>query len=437
MATIASTILILTALPALAGEATPSTNPVTLEHVLERAVARASTDEVRQEVAQGQVKLLEALGKTRIELRPSLGLFAFSNPVLLATNIGTGLLFNRRTAPPASTLEAAHFDVLAAEVRTEAARVQARTEASRLYFDLLEKQEMATKSQRLLAQRKERSGNIAGLLQASRITRAEKLAYDQDLLDLEWRWLDAETRRKQTAAELALLMGEPEHAATLRVMGVPTLRHGMDPTLLSADGLVKLALSRRKEVALLREKIDRLETGVKSGRPVRIEMGNAGFARVSNTPGLASDAARGILLGGNTGRGEITLNIPLRHTGEKEAEEVLRKTRVRLLETEIERIEEGIRYQVVQLRNVVESSADRIRLASLRLENARHMQETVEARLTQGLAQPVAVSQAEQSVLEAEWSVAQAQTIRNQMVYHLLAVCGLDVGQAAAEVSQR
>lgn len=441
---IASTILILAAaLPVYAGqaaappEAVLPQEAVSLEQVLERAVSRASTDEVRQEVAQGQVKLLEALGKTRIELRPTLGLFAFSNPVLLATNIGTGLLFNRRTAPPASALEAAHFDVLAAEVRAEAARVQARTEASRLYFDLLEKQEMASKSRRLLAQRKERSGNIAGLLQASRITRAEKLSYDQDLLDLEWRWLDAETQRKHVAAELALVMGEPERAGTLRVMGVPELRSGMDPVSLSADGLVRLALSRRKEVSLLREKIERLEVGVKAGRPVRIEMGTAGFSRVSNSPGLASDAARGILLGGNTGRGEITLNIPLRHTGEKEAEEVLRKTRVRLLEREIERIEEGIRYQVVQLRNVVETSSERIRLAAARLDNARRMQETVEARLTQGLVQAVAVSHAEQSVLEAEWGMAQAQTVRNQMVYHLLAICGMDVGQTSFEISKR
>ena len=118
--------------------------------VLQKATARARTEDARIEMANGNLKLLEALGKWRIELRPSLGLFAFSNPMLLATNLGSSLLLNRRTAPTAHALQGARFDALAAEVQAESLRVRTRIEAAHCYFDLLAKQQMAERAAELL-----------------------------------------------------------------------------------------------------------------------------------------------------------------------------------------------------------------------------------------------------------------------------------------------
>ena len=53
---------------------------------------------VALQLARSQAQYLETQNKTRVELRPSLGLLSFSNPLLLAANLGSGLMIGKRGA---------------------------------------------------------------------------------------------------------------------------------------------------------------------------------------------------------------------------------------------------------------------------------------------------------------------------------------------------
>ncbi len=417
--TLLTAVIVLTG--ALAGNLPAARLP--LEEVLRSAVATAKIEEARLELARSNLHYLEALNKTRIELRPSLGLFAFSNPVLLAANLGSGLLFNRRTAPGPAAMQSARFDALAAEVSAENLKVRVQLEAARGYFDLLGKQQAAELALRTLDARRARSGAMDRMLEAARITSAEKLSYEQELLELETVWLNAETERKSSAARLALLVGMPEAGNRLAVTDV-------DPKILPAveavpdvEHLLTLALQHRGESKLLTEKLEALEQS-KGRRRGPLESVSTGYSFITNKTGtrdLAND-----LLGGNTGRAEITLNIPLRKTGEREALDAVTAARVHLLQLEMQSMESAMRLEVTELQDAAESSVQRERLALRRLELAKKSAEVVRTRAETGLAPLMSAWASEQAVLTAETSYLQAEYERKSDLYALLVVCGVD-----------
>ena len=192
------------------------------------------------------------------------------------------------------------------------------------------------------------------------------------------------------------------------------------------------ALVNRVEVRLLQEKIAALSRQRVGEKKVRIETGGVGFARVSNSPGLVSEGARGTLLGGNTGRSDFGLSISLRDTGEKKAQEQLHAARIRVLELELRNLEDTIRGEVAALENEVGASGERLKLASRRLDLARLAHQVMEARVEGGLAEPSARAYSEQRMLAAHWIEVRAANERKASVFTLLTISGLDPESPAA-----
>lgn len=402
-----------------------------LEEVLRAAVSTAQAGEARLDLARTNLHYLETLDKWRFELRPSLGLFAFSNPALLATNLGTGLLLNRRTAPGPAAMDNARFDALAAEVSSENLKVRVQLDAARAYFDLLGKQQVARLASETLDLRRGKGGEVERFLAANRITSAEKLAFQEDLLDLETSWLNAESERKAASARLALLMGKPEIAGTLTVADVDPVVLAVADTVPAVENLVKLALQHRAESKLMREKLGALERSRTPRKKVAVETAGAGYSYIGNRSGLANTLDSNIL-GGNTGRGELTLNIPLKDTGERAAHDAVTAARAKLLRLEIAAMEDSVRVELVQLQDAAGSNLEKLRLATRRLDLARKAAEVAKARAEAGLAPLTTTWSADHSLLRAESAYMLAEYERKSSLYALLVVCGVDQPAASA-----
>lgn len=406
----------------LAGE---QHQPLRLEQVISAALATAKMGEARLELAKSNLRYLEALNKTRIELRPTLGIFAFSSPALLATNLGSGLLFNRRTAPGPAAMDNARFDALAAELSSESAKVRVQLDATRAFFDLLGKQKIAALAAQALSHRRTRRGEIDQFLEASRITTVDQLAWEQELIDSESAWLNAECDRKSSATRLGVLIGQTSEAAGLVVAEPDFSQVDGGNTIPDLERLVTLAVQRRSESKLMNDKLIALRDTGKAPRKVSIDTLNTGYGYISNKAGISNALTSGVL-GGNTGRGELTLNIPLRDNGEKPAHDAVTAARTKLLELEMSALEESMRVELADLRDAAAASIERVRLASKRLELARRAAQVIQARVENGLAALPANWSADQAVLIAESAYMEAEYERRFRLYALTVVCGLD-----------
>ncbi|MBI4876677.1 MAG: TolC family protein [Acidobacteria bacterium] len=408
-----------------AGGIARAAEPVRLEEVLRIAVARAKADDARLRVAQGNLHLLESLNKTRIEFSPSLGLFAFSNPLLLAANIGGGLLFNRRTAPSPVTIQSARLDVVEAELASAALRVRTEIEAARLYFALLEKQQVAARTRDLRQAQLPRLIQADTLLETGRITAVDRLACEQEALDLEWHAVETEAQRKLAAVQLAVLMGMPERAGNLAVEDEEVMNVSGDRPLPPVEQLLRSALAFRTESRLMRERIESLARQL--APPGRVQLGSfsASSVHAADTLGGLANTATGTLLRGNAARTEFNFRISLRDTGEKAAAQELIAARVRMLEFAAAEMEDGIRAEILLVESSLTAGAEKLRIASRRLELARQAQQLVAARVQYGLADVSARQLVERSLLEAETGYAQAACERKANLFALLALCGL------------
>src|SRR5262245_7952942 len=74
--------------------------PLRVEEVLRSSAAKVEKENTRVPLLEAHVQLLKSMAKRRLEFRPNLGLFSFSNPLLLAATIGSGLTYaNSRVSP--------------------------------------------------------------------------------------------------------------------------------------------------------------------------------------------------------------------------------------------------------------------------------------------------------------------------------------------------
>ena len=395
-----------------------------LEDVLTAAVTKAKVEDARLELARNTLSFLDTQNRLRVELRPNLNVFAFTNPALLATSLGGGLLFNRRTAPGFAAMDSARFDTLAAEVNAETLKVRVQLEAARAYFDLLERQQVVKISAEILVARREGAASIERLLKAARITDADKLAYEQELLDLELRSVDAEAERRSASSRLALLIGAEDPGADIAVE--ETEIRDSRQQVPELDRLFALALAHRGESRLLRGKAAALRG--QSGAPKRatVEAASAGYGFVKNNAVGVSNVLENAILGGHSGRGDLSLTIPLRNIGEKAAHDAVTSARIRLLELEISAMEDSVRGEVAVLRDAAASTIDRQRLAERKLELARRSAEVVHARAENGLAPVSATAGADAGVLAAQSAYARAVCQRKAALYALMVACGVD-----------
>jgi len=409
--------------------------PVTLKQALSAAVAKARTDDARTEVAASQLRLLEANNKWKVELRPSLGMFAFSNPALLAANVGAGLLMGKRGAPSPITLANARFDVLAAELSSERLRVKTEIETTRAFFDLLEKQQIAVQVKQTVEARRGRLGLLDKMLNASRVTMIDKVSYEQDLLELENQQIEMEMQRKLAAVQLATLMGRLETADQLEVDDVSISKASYTRELPPMEKLMESALVYRRESQMLKEKIEALRTQAGMHKAVNVESVSGGYSYLANGAAGLANSARSGLLGGNSGQGALNISIPLRNTGEKQAERELLDARIRALELETRSMEEGLRGELLSMRSIVQASVDRLGLAGRKLELARMKKNMVNVRAENGLGGFAAANSAEEAALQAQASFVQALCARKTSLFTLMVICGLQDQSEAVQVA--
>lgn len=405
--------------------AQPTTPPVTLKEALRTAVAKARADDARSEVAASQLRLLEANNRWKIELRPSLGMFAFSNPALLAANVGAGLLMGKRNAPSPMTLANARFDVLAAELSAERLRIKTEIETARAFFDLLEKQQIALQVKQAVSMRQQKLGTVEKLLNASRVTMVDKVSFEQDLLQLQDQQIEMDMQRKLAAVQLAALMGRLDTAEELEVEDVSIAKVSLGQSLPPVEKMFESALVYRRESQLLRERIESLREQAGMQKTVKLESVSAGYSYLANgATGLANSARAG-LLGGNTGQGALNLAIPLRNTGEKQAEREVLAARIRALELETRSMEETLRAELLSMRSIVQASIGRLSLADRKLELARMKTNMVNVRAENGLGGFAAANSAEESALQAQAGLVQALCARKTSLFTLMVICGL------------
>ena len=270
--------------------ASSALRPLSLSEALRLAVARAKADDARGEVAASQLRLLEANNKWKVELRPSLGMFAFSNPAVLAANIGSGLLMGRRNAPSTIAMAGARFDVLAADLAAERLRIRTEIETSRAFFDLLEKQQIARQMQQAVSSRQERVKDMERMLNVSRVTAVDQINFQQELLDLQQQMVDMEMQRRLASVQLASLLGRLESAEELEVEDVAIKTVGFGATLPPVEKLFTSAMVFRRESQLLNGRIDDLRQ--KAGmHKVTVESVSGWYSYLANsTAGVANDS---------------------------------------------------------------------------------------------------------------------------------------------------
>lgn len=369
---------------------------LTLENVVRLAVDRARTEDARADLAKRQLQYLQELDKPKWELRPVLNLFAISNPMLLATGLGASMPWNRRNAPGPVVLQGARFDALESEIAAETLKIRVVMDASRDYFQLLEKQTMSRQAQALFAQRTRRGGDLELLLAASRITLADKTTFEQELIDLEWQMVELEEQRRVAATRLGAWLGQT--AADLEVSEEEPVNGRWNQPTAAASRLMTAAFANRAEPKLLREKIEALRKTRAKGSRVSVTAGQIDFG----------------------------VSLPLKKNGEADALKEVDAARIRLLELELNRQEETIAVGVAELEAAAAANLEKMKLARRKLALAQNMVTTVQARVGSGLAPQMALLPVERSLLEAQWTQARADVARKSSVQALVAACGLN-----------
>lgn len=365
---------------------------LTLSAAVEAAGRRAKQEKLRLDLAQAQVRMLEAMNRTRVDFRPGFSLFSFTNPLLLATSIGSGFSIGKPNAPSPFTLHNAWFEVLEAELAAEKARVRAEGEAVRAYFRLLEKQQLSGRAKSLAASVEGYGLEAERLLREARITELDRLQTSQRILDLKSAAIEAESARRDAAIRLASLTGM-EDFERLRVPD-ETSQPSRD---LHQAGKIEAIWGNRGDLRLLRDRAGDLRRMKARRSPGNVQVG---FGRVSGVRGSRA-AANNFLLGGNTGRIDFNLGFPLTRTGEKEAANEVLDVRLKMIEAEIERLEQDVRTELMTLRSAAAAAEERAGLAHQRWLNASKARELIAARVDAGLESRPALLSGDLAAFEA------------------------------------
>lgn len=424
-----ATVLILAALPVGAA------GPLRLQDAVRLAVEKSQTENARTSLAQSQLKLLEAQSKWKLELRPSLGLFSFSNPGILAASVGSGLLMQRFSAPSALTMRNAQLDLLAAEVGAERIRVDAEIQAGHAFFDLLERQQVAGMLRASILQRQKHQDELERLVKAGRMTALEPVAAQMQLLDLEQQLIEVEDQRRVAAIRLAALIGEPDLAASLVLEEAASEKQWLLAGIPEVEALLQQAFAVRPEVALLRQRLHEMEAQLGPSRPVRLESAGGGYAYVSEATGILGNGLKGALMGGNTGRTELNLAIPLRKTGEKEAGNAVVAARIRLVAIELDRLHQQVQNELLTARSRAVAAQMRRTIARKRMELAEQHAAMLTLRAEGGLAGEQEALQAGLRAMAARVELVQADNREQAAQFALRVICGRTGAEQQARVA--
>lgn len=398
---------------------------ITIDEVVRRAEEHAGRDHaLKVAVAASQEQLVEAQSKFRLDLRPRLALFAFSNPALLATSLGTGLLLGRNTPPP-WVRQHARLDRIAAEIAAQRALAVARREAQRAFFHCAVLQQSADSQAELLRERRMESALLVGKVQTGEMTNSAVIAAEDGMVSLELQWKQTEYERMQAAIRLAALMGRQETAGSLRTADLPL---DQPSTAMPTSGaLYRLAFRKSDTVSSLKARIGKERELLVRDRRLGGTALSLGYAHMNDgagsTVGLGSG---GFLLGGHTMTIDLGFRISLRKTGEAEAIATGIAARIAGLEQELVRWEMDARQEIEALRALAVFSREKAQLASRRLRLAEQTLLIATEREKAGLAPSETVSAARTALGNVRGEHRQAQSEERVRWGELLFAAGVD-----------
>ncbi len=407
--------------------------PLRVEQVLKSSASKVERENTRVPLLEANLQLLKSMAKRRLEFRPNLGLFSFSNPLLLAATIGSGLTYqNSRVSP--QTLEAAAHELLAARIGLERSKVRAQIDAARAFFDLLEKQESekARCDASALRDRQERTVR-QGLVSGS-LTALDVASFRNVVLDAEGACSEAKAQRKLASFRLASVLGDEEAAAEPAADPEFKLADYRQPVPVE-NVFHDMAFRFREDVQWIDREIASLKQSAKPTIKSRLAAVPASidYRYVSKTAQAASSA--GTLLGGNTLHLQMPWAIPLTKTNEREAEQTLSAARILALEAEARTQRREIRQEINAMVVEAQAARGRIELARRKRDLAVESQQLLAARVEAGLTGGDALLSTpalEAAVRESESTINLANNRWKATLYSLYVACGVREQHEAA-----
>jgi hypothetical protein len=354
-----------------------------LRDILRLTAQKIDQDDSSVKNARLELEMLEALNKTRVELRPQLSLLSFSNPLLLAASLGGSLSINRRTAPTPANMELARLGVVEAEIQHASRRINAQIDVIHQFFILAQAQGLATQSCETWQQEKAGRERVERLVALNRMTKLDVIQFDQEMIDLESDCAEAGSQARSAAltlgklAGITIATGNAELAvADLRTVAIPS-------ALPPVDSLLKRLFETREELKDLPEHIAQLASPHRAAK-LQFDSFSVGYGYLKNVVG-ETPLTNQYLLGGNITHLDGGFYLPLRNTGADAATRSFLQARFEGLQHDLEAVK-------FTLRNEVEMDAERTSIASARLKIAREraalaseVQTVVAVRKSQGL----------------------------------------------------
>jgi outer membrane protein TolC len=402
---------------------------LTLDQVVRRARDRARQEEglkVAQAIASEQY--LEALSKFRVELRPRIGILAFSNPALLATNIGAGMLFSR-TPVSKWSIHQARLDRLESEIAALQAIGRAERDAIRVYFQRLAGQRQVKNLMEELEQKRMARDQVRRNTRAGRATSLELASWETRLLALEAQLEQAEHDNASAGLDLRRTIGMEDDGAELQVAELEVSDYtGPVPTTASLQKIAFVQPAGKNSLRSRLEAEKKALVGTKgvSGSAFSINYGNI-RDRGGNRAGLGPG---GFLLGGNSGSVDLGISFSLRQTGENAAINAAMRARVGTLELRLDHTESEDRWEVESLRLLAISSRKKFELAQRKLRVAEESIRLVTMREKARLATTEMVIAADMELRGARVELERASFEKNSRWLQLLAAARLDATTA-------
>ena len=399
-----------------------SAQTLTLDQVVSRAVNRAKERETaRVSAAVANERYLESQSKFHFELRPRVGLLAFSHPALLASSLGSGMLLGQNPPSPWAR-QNARLDRIASEIGAERAIMLAEREALRQYFGLMRQQKATDEIRELLEQRRARLRSVDEKAKVASATAIDSAVLEIGLITLETQLEDDETQQRIAASALGELLGVRE-GEDLRVADLEVPRQIEEVP--SKAVLYAAAMRNGGPRATLREKLEAARDRTFRERPVRMTPLSASYAYVGDRSRSGVGVVQsGYLLGGNTGSLDLGLRISPRAGSENAALAAAAAARIRALEFELADLDDSVRSQVDALRLLVVSAQRKAQQAAHKLELADRIRRFISLRKQGGLEGSQAVITAEADVSRARAELHGAESERNTAWTHLLVACG-------------
>jgi hypothetical protein len=401
-----------------------SAQQLTLDEAVRRALDRSSERERAHLAAVvANERYLESQSKFRWEFRPRLGLLAFSNPAVLASNIGLGMLLGR-AQPPAWARQSARLDSLAAEVALQRAVVTARLEATRQYFQVLMRQQARDELIRAVQHYRSSQAVRDERTRSTRVTALERVVWETRLVALETQVEEAETSVREAASTLARTVGMNKTSDVLQVADVDGTEPDAD--IPSTAIFREVALKQHDRENGLTQKIEAEKKRLVGKSGFGLTPVSLGYAHVSDHAGSKLPVGQGgFLLGGHTGTIDLGVKVSLRRTGEQEALAYLAAARLKSIELELLAIGDLFHSELDALRLLAISSRRKAELAARRLKLSNEALRLLFVREQTGLESVESLLNAEVELLRSRTHLLQAEAESRTRWRHLIAASEL------------